>query len=466
MSNGSTHSCTLCCCTKTGSGPKTLLKMLTLCYHTDNEQLISIANRYWMTDENGKYLENSTSFFGQTGATNTTQQTKILANIATAYSLNSRCIICDSPQIIKTRSTQVKNHLHECDDCADAANAEHKRIAAEKLAIEAQQLHEALQRVTAGNRNKAANYQLIEDDAALLILALDRTLGNQLFDIGFGFMRKSCVNLAPGNSWKYVDRLYRDGLLITNPRLSAPDAYFLKDGELWYRNEKIVYEAVPDVTVDSNDIVKILHNRPFDQVDVIRALWIEYATSDCMAYLDAFSAEHGLTTEGDEDSEIENILRTALNTHSVANLWCAIWKIVKDAAALSTRDYYNSRKAAATLPGKLKRHLEAVNKGQKSLGQWDRPRNQIAGSLGDIFYDIWNLDENTLGKELDNIFPKSCDDVEIDELSLNRELVTQILHQAVTHDLAPEVLLTFASEISEGKSLMTALNAAYSIVPR
>jgi hypothetical protein len=440
--------------------------MLTLCYHTDDEQLIEIVNRYWATDESGKYLENSASFFGQTGATHAAQQTKILATIATVFILSSRCRSCNRPQKIQSRSTQIRAHLHECDECIAIAHEEHQKIAMAKYAIEAQKLSEALQRVIVGNQNKTANYQFIDDDLAILILALDRTLGNQLFDAGFGFMQNHCINLTPSNPWKYVNRLYRDGLLIASPPRSAPDAYFLKDEKLWQRSDKIVYEAVLDESIAEHDVIELLRNRPFEQGEVIRTLWIEYAASDCMAYLHTFSAEHGLSTEEDEDSEIENILRTALSVHSVANLWSAIWKVVKDAAALSTREYYNSRKAAATLPGKLKRYLEAVNKGQKNIGQGDRPRDQAAGSLGDIFYDIWNIDENTLGTELPNIFPNSSDNIETDELSLNREIVTQMLHQAVAHDLAPEVLLTFASEISEGKSLMTALNAAYSIVPQ
>lgn len=436
--------------------------MLFLCYHTDDEKLIDIANRYWATDNNGKYLKGSTSFFPLTGASYSSQQTKILSNIATAFEVDNLCQRCKKPQKIQSRSTPIIGKNYSCKECIEIIRNQKDMAESERLIIEHKKIKELIQNITERNKKITADCQSIGDDLAILVLALDRALGNQLFDVVF--MQKNCINLAPINSIIHITRLLQAGLLITNPEQSAAGAYFLKDNELWYLNNLVAYQAAPDRIISSGqDIINILQNRPFDQGAVLKSLWIEYAISDCMSYLFSFSSLHGLDTTADENKEIESILRTALSTHSVSNLWSAIWKIVKDAAALSTREYYNKRKAAGTLPGKLKRHLEDVSKGQRSLGSWKRPADQISGSLGEIFYEIWMIDENTPGTELNNIFPIS-EEPESNELSINRQVVTEMLRRTTEQDLAPEMLTTFANAIAEGKSLMEALQVAYLIV--
>lgn len=437
--------------------------MIFLCYHTDSEPSIDIANRYWATDENGKYIESSTSLFPFTGASHSSQQTKILSKIATAFNLKNRCKHCQKPQQIVSRTSHTTAYAYACEECKNSIREYQNKIEEEKSSIEKEKINNYINSLVSRNKNLTTDYQLIEDDLALIILAFNRSLGNQFFKVSF--MQKHCINIAPTKSWSYITRLCEAGVLTIDPERSANGAYYFKDDQLWRNNDLIAYKAVPDKSIDSDqDIINILQNRSFDQNAAIKSLWIDYATSDCMSYLFNFSSLHGLETTEDEDQEIENILRSALSIYSVANLWSAIWKIVKDAAALSTRDYYNKRKAAGTLPGKLKRHLEDVSKGKRSLGEWKRPQDQTSGSLGEIFYEFWMLDENTAGTELNKIFPISSDNINLDEIFLNREMVTEILRQAVEKDLAPEILTIFATAIEEGKSLMDALEDSSSII--
>ncbi len=438
--------------------------MLILCYHTDDQKLIDIADRYWATDENGKYLENSTSFFSLTGVTNATKQNKILANIASVFKIDARCPTCHYPHQIQSRSASVSTHLHECDDCMKTTRQQQENLAAEKSAHEEKLLRDALQHANERNKNKTADYQSITDDLALLVLALDRAFGNQLFNTSF--KRSQCVNFVPANAGNYITRLFHAGLLIDNSERASPDAYFLKEDQLWHCSNRVVYEAVPDTVFGAcQDVMSILIDRPFNQGEALRSLWVEYATNDCISYISNFCSQHGLETNEEEDKEIENTLRVALNTYSVASLWCAIWKVTKDAAVLSTREYYNKRKAAATIPGKLKRHLEDVTQGKRQLSPWTRPANQVVGTLGELFYEMWEIDENTPGTEVAAIFATHHETNEKPEFSLSRLVVTELLRRTIKHDLAPEMLMTFANAIAEGESLEAALETAISAVP-
>jgi hypothetical protein len=438
--------------------------MLILCYHTDDQKLINIADRYWATDKNGKYLENSTSFFSLTGVTNGTKQNKILANIASVFKIDARCPTCHYPHQIQSRSASVSAYLRECDDCMKTTRQQQENLAAEKSAYEEKLLRETLQQVNERNRNKTADYKAITDDLALLVLALDRAFGNQLFNTSF--KRSQCVNFVPANAGNYITRLLHAGLLIDNSERASPDAYFLKENQLCYYSNRVVYEAVPDKVFGAcQDVMSILIDRPFNQGEVLRSLWVEYATIDCIAYISFHCSKYGLETNEEEDKEIENTLRVALNTYSVACLWCAIWKVIKDAAALSTRKYYNRRKAAATISGKLKRHLEDVTQGKRQLSPWTRPAHQVAGTLGELFYEMWKIDENTPGTEVVAIFATHPKTNEKPEFSLSRLVVTELLRRTIEHDLAPEMLMTFANSIAEGESFEAALETAISALP-
>lgn len=97
----------------------------------------------------------------------------------------------------------------------------------------------------------------------------------------------------------------------------------------------------------------MLRMREHKQLSRILQLWLDYAVSDCMAYLFSECSLHGLETDAEDDIKIKSILRTALETWSIAQLWSVIWKVVRDAASLSTRVYYSKAKAAATLLERL-----------------------------------------------------------------------------------------------------------------
>lgn len=326
--------------------------------------------------------------------------------------------------------------------------------------MEAKSIEQRLQEVGEANRNRRLDYNTIPDDVALIMLALDRTLGGQTFERTF--FRADCGTLAPSDSNAFVSKLWEARVIADEPAKAQKDAYFLKGEELWHYNSKVAYFVIPDQDCERPaDGLMILSGRTFSDAGVLRDLWLTYATTDCMAYLYSLLGDHQMWLDDDKDAEIRAAIRTALQKHSVSEIWSVIWKIVKDAAALSLQTYYNRGKAAATLPGKFSRLLESITKGKRQFGAWERPSYQPAGTIGLVFYELFGIDEQTRGATLANHLP----DAEKIEPGLQihltddlRTVIDQIITEVQQQKRGPDMMAAFAEVIAEGMSFEDAIS--------
>lgn len=318
-------------------------------------------------------------------------------------------------------------------------------------AEEAQKLKERLEEKVQNDQWRTQDFNQIPDDLAIILMALNRTLGSNIFERTF--FRSECRSLAPTDTDSFITKLWHGGVILDDPRKAKPNAYFLKDDQLWHYNNLVAYFVIHDENCEiAENALMLLQNRPFRDVASLRALWLDYAVSDCMAYLFGQTDLHGMSIDDVGIQEIRATLHTALQRYSISELWSAIWKVVKDAAALAQREYYNKAKATATISGKLMRHLESVAKGKAELKLWDRPADQPAGTIGQVFYDFFDLDENARGAELDIYFPEN------DVQSTSTVVLTDALRSSIDalisrvkkQGCSPEMMLSFAEAISQG----------------
>lgn len=321
-----------------------------------------------------------------------------------------------------------------------------------KALKEAKIIEKRLQEVGKRNRNRSIDYSTIPDDIAILLLALDRTLGGQAFERTF--FRTDCGSIAPTDSNTFISKLWDADVIADDPAKAQKGGYFLKGDELWHYNNKIAYFVLPDEKCEKPaDVMMLLNGRQFTDAGLLRDLWLTYATTDCMAYLYSMMNEHQLELDDEKNAEILAAIRTTLRKHSVSEIWSVIWKIVKDAASLAQRQYYNRAKAAATIPGKFSRHLEGIVKGERKFGNWERPHDQPAGTIGQVFYELFGIDEQTRGTDLDTLLP-DAEQVE-SQLQIN---MTHELRTGVDHILArvqrtkqgPDMMAAFAEVIADG----------------
>lgn len=345
-------------------------------------------------------------------------------------------------------------------DWVDAALSrfEASEQAAKEAASEAALLERLKREAGERNRQRRVSYADLPDDVAIILLALDRTLGSQTFERHI--FRSDCTSLAPARPGVFINKLWDAEVIADDPSHARKDAYFLKDGELWHYSDRVAYIVAPDthcrVPADS---MMILTGRRFENRSALRDLWLTYATADCLAYLYTMLGVHSMVLTEEHDAAISASIRSALQKDSVSDIWSVIWMIVKDAAALAQRQYYNSAKAAATLPGKFLRHIEGVAKGTKGFGQWRRHHDQPAGTIGQVLYDLFGIDEYTKGADVDALLaPKPL--VAPQPVVLTNEMGTTIdiiIERANHTKRGPEMMRAFAEAILAGRTFEEAI---------
>ena len=429
-----------------------------------DEELVA---RYWAIDENGKFINYVGGLLPCRGICNTQQLVKYINEISSAWDTRQTCPKCQGFNPVRSRSDVkskpgVINKI--CRNCQENEDIEIKKA----NDVESAELEKYIARSTECNLAKTINYESIPDDIALILIALDSAINPRL--LTSCFMRDECRRLAPLDSENFIKRLWNAGVIVDLPNKVAPDAYFLKDNQLWHYNNKVAYAFVPDQTLGKGEVAfNLLVKRDYSGSGMLRQLWLDYALSECMAYLFDQCSLHQLETSFEENTEIGSILRTALQMHSVSQLWSVIWKISRDAASLSTRDYYNKQKSAATIPGKIKRHLEKILKDGVTIKCWNRPVDQPAGTLGDVLYGYFGIDEDTLGSTVMSIFadphPEEINMKGDPSFEVIEEQVCTLMRRAIAHNLEVEVILFFANCIRNGDDVEMALNGIFSAYP-
>jgi hypothetical protein len=434
---------------------------------SDDPEDHKLIARYWSMDAAGNFIETVASILPYGEISKAHQLVKYINEISAARDMNQTCLRCEGNVMVRSRAdVKIKpTMLHQvCSTCQSIEDHERK----EAIEAENAELQARLAQVEARNLEETCDYGSIPDDLALLLVALEKAINPRL--LSGSFMRSDCRSLQSVDSGNLIQRLWAAKLIVDLPSKATLGAYFLKNGQVWHSPDKVTYVFVPDALSGKNEeAFTVLTTRDFCDYPAIRQLWLDYALSDCMAYFFEQTATHGLDTSSEANAEISSTLRTALDKYSVAQLWSVIWKIVRDAASLSTREYYNKAKAAATIPGKIKRNLEQVARGNVHLKDWTRPIDQPAGTLGDVFYEYFGINENTLGSTVQEMFSEP--DIGTDRLNVDPppeviEGQTRILmRQALARDISASVMLHFAGRIRNGDDARTALDAVFAAYP-
>ncbi|MFZ6777078.1 hypothetical protein ACO0LD_09590 [Undibacterium sp. Ji83W] len=440
--------------------------MIELDIYSNTPDEISIVERYWAMNSDGKFKESVKDLLPFYHITSTTQLSAFIRSISQAWDMNQICKQCGKYQEVASRSEIKTSHQEMRQPCAAC-----QRVIDEELREAEAKIGADLQRRLATASELASSRKIayidLPDDIALILIALERAINPRLFTSTF--MRSDCRALVPCYVGDFIKKLYKSVAIIDNPSEAVAGTYFVKDNQLWHKSDQVVYSLTPNSTFVANeDAFNTLVLRPFDNHKAILNLWLDYATTDCMRYLLDQCEMHGLYTTTEDDEEIQSIFRTALRTYSVAHMWSAIWKIVKDAASLSTRTYYNREKAAATIPGKISRFLEKVQVGQVTLKRWSRPESQSSGTLGQVFKEIFGIDEETEGTTVMSIFadtelPYSVDSkLSIGELA---EPTRQLMTCALARGMEAQVMLLFADMVRNGIDTASAINSVFKAFP-
>jgi len=439
--------------------------MIKLYFLSSNPEEIQLAHRYWAMDDTGRFKEVVADLLPFQGITTTGKLAAKVREIAQALDENQVCPTCGGFEEVASR-TDVKRSArvmrYSCKLCQKAAEEKRRSLAAEAEAELRVHLQAAIERAAV----QTVSYDQLSDDVVLLLLALDRAINPRL-QTGT-FTRSDCLSLAPSHVGNFVSKLYKARAIVDQPGMARPGAYFLDGGKLFHYNDQVTYRLTPDERFGSGaEAFSRLQLRKLSDPKALRELWLDYATAECMCYLFDQCELHGLSTEAESDNEIYSTLRSELAEYSVSQLWNVIWKITRDAATLSTREYYTKSKAAATIPGKLRRYLEKIERSEAKVSAWDRPNSQPAGTLGLLFAEMFDIDENTLGSAVMQYFEDPAVNTEIPSFSPEALALpaTKLMNAALGHFAAADVLFCFANAVHSGKNILDAIDEVYEALP-
>ncbi|MFF7709828.1 hypothetical protein [Pseudomonas sp. NPDC007930] len=368
------------------------LELQLLC---DAPDAVALIHRYWATGEDGQFLEKVAALLPFRNFTSPAQVTQYVREQCRVLDLNQRCPRCAEAVLITTRSAaraqpqRSPRHCQACEEKIESAKREARAQAEQRLA-------ERLCAYMQARPPVPADYATVTDDTAVLLLALNTAIAPRL--AAGGFSGHDCKALAPAHVGHFIERLHQAGVLMEAPAHAAPGTYYLDGDALRVKVNQRAFELQPGLAPGHIDtLLAAYHRRSFNDAPRLYDLWLDYAEADCMAYFNTQCAIYQHELYADELAEVRSALRAGLEHYSVAQLWSAIWRVVRDAASLANRTYYNRAKASATLPGKLRRLLERARREALELKSWRRPEPQPAGALGMVLAELFGIDENTPG---------------------------------------------------------------------
>jgi hypothetical protein len=424
---------------------------------TDPEE-VQLAVRYWAMSDTGEFVEKVMDLVPFRHITHSGTLASHVRQLCRAFDENLTCRYCDGYIEVKSRSTAKKypqKALRPCPACQELhAQQERAEQAAAAAELE-KQLCAYIQQLPSG----PIDYTRLSDDQALVLLALDIAISPRL--ISEAFTVSDCQALVPLDAGLFIERLEAAGILREDPRRAMPGTYFLRDSALLIRTRQIAYALAPDEQFGSGDeAMQTLLTRQYSDTTALFNLWLDLATADAMRYLldKCRSFDHDL--DESQLKEVRSTLHSALKTYSVSQIWFVIWKSVKDAASLARLVYYSATRATATIPGKIRRTLEKIEKEGTTVRKWDRPDHHPSGTLGMLFTELFGIDEDTPGvsvlARLTQLMPgESGDDIDLP----HAEPVRQLLCEALVNDTGPQMLHQFATLIREGHEIGRAIAA-------
>jgi len=243
------------------------------------------------------------------------------------------------------------------------------------------------------------NYDAIETDRLLILEALNDWSGRILAEGGELRLTYNCDDPCCATSEEaaaLVRRMHEAPVVlypVSGFSLSDEDA-------LKFSWTSSAFRMVPHVDSSRASGIGVAESKRIGNVDAGMRLWVQCATEDCMAYLAVQMESHGLFLETEEHEAVKRIVTSSVQErYSIGQVWNAMWRTVKDVAALSTKQFFNHQKAAKTLPKKLdKILLNAAS--DVSFAAYERLAATPPGAVLTLFRSRFGIEDSTPGSEV------------------------------------------------------------------
>lgn len=247
-------------------------------------------------------------------------------------------------------------------------------------------------------KGKGLNFDHVPTDRLLIIEALNDWSAGSL---GQGeSVHFTCSGADPtcattGELQELLGRVHRA------PALLYPVTEFLLSTDeetLRYRQLEANYRLTAHSDDSPASAINVAQAKHVSDTEACHQLWLFCATEDCVAYLKYQMDSYGLQLEEKEDTAVRRLISSFLQDQfSPGQIWNAIWRSVKHAAALSKRQYFNDAKAAKTIPKQIDKVLTEAD---MSFQAYDRIAATSVGAVLMLFRQRFGISDATPGRRV------------------------------------------------------------------
>lgn len=247
------------------------------------------------------------------------------------------------------------------------------------------------------SNNRTINFDRVPADQLLVIEAFNNWSAGALgedADVHFTFSGADPTCSTEDELQNLLGRLHG------NQALLYPVTGFLlseDEQDLRYRPMEATYRLRPHLDGSRASAVRVAESKHISDLDAAHQLWVTCATEDCFAYLTHQMSLYSLRLEEEEVASTKRLVASYVQDRfSPAQIWNAMWRSVKHAAALSKREYFNSVKAAKTIPKNIDKVLnEALE--DPSFQAYDRMLSTPVGAVLMLFRQRFGVGDATPG---------------------------------------------------------------------
>ena len=243
-------------------------------------------------------------------------------------------------------------------------------------------------------------YSRVATDKLLILEALNDWSGRLLAEGGDIKLSFGCDDPACASRFELCELLKR---MHAAPVILYPVSGFTlgDDDEPRFGYESATFRMSPEKNGSRADAIMIAESSHIRDVEAAMNLWAMCATEDCLAYLHYQMDEHGLHFDDEELIATRQIITSALLTNfSAGQVWNAIWRSVRDAAALSARPYYNVAKASKTIPKKIDKVLTQNASARGGFAAYDRLAALPMGAVLTLLLNRFGIEDDSPGPEV------------------------------------------------------------------
>lgn len=244
---------------------------------------------------------------------------------------------------------------------------------------------------------KGINYNKVTSDRLLVLEAINDWSGRTLVEGGDIKLNFGCDDPCCATQFELNELVHRMHVV---PVVLYPVSGFTlsEQDELRFSYQGSSFRMLAHTTDSRADGIGIAEAQHIKDVEASVQLWAFCAAEDCLAYLDLQLETHSLYLESEETVATRQIVISALlNKFSIGQIWNAMWRASRDAAALSTRPYYNDAKAAKTIPKKIDKILTQYGANAGSFDHYDRLASRPMGAVLTLMLNRFGIDDYTPG---------------------------------------------------------------------